>query len=1298
MALKEFDAAIPHLFPSLGPALMISMGYIDLGKWVAAVEGGAHFGFNLVSLALFFNCAAILCQYLATCIGMATGKNLAEICSEEYSKSTCILLGVQVEISIIISELTTLLGIAHGLNLLFEVEMLPCILLAAVCTAPLQLLVTFWDNFKAEVLYLSIAGIALVFYVSGVLFSQPELPLAVDSVFPRLNGESAYSLMALLGANIMAHNFYIHSSVVQKQRRQPNNAMNTLFHDHFFAILSIFSGIFLVNYVLMNSAAAVFSNADAVLNFQDVNLLMDQIFRSPIAPVAFFLVLFFSSQITALNWNIGGKVILTYFFEIKLSVWVHHVLVKALAVIPALYYTWIGGPEGIYQLLIFCQIILAMFLPSSVIPLFRVASSTFLMRAFKIPWYVEIFSLSVFLGVLAANAIFIMDVLFGNNSWLSNLHSTLVPHMVIFLIACTSFGLTLYLAVTPLKSASEQADTQSFGWNRELNNSELATVREFDVVDKIEYDVDHDSSMLESDTLEKPMESHTDESTLCTNIDLAETVMDSDHDSQQSVHNSDLTSVCSSPICHMEMSKILVDAESEEILGGVSVCSDSDSVALQKIEPKHPIVKDVEVAMDSNSDNNNNNNHNNVNIEESASLSEDSNRGVLPTVNFETIGFSNSPTEKFCDRSNGSGSLSTLSGLGRAARRQLSVILDEFWGHLFDFHGKLTQEASTRRFDALLGLDLKIVGSSLKADTAGEEFGKGYLPDLDRGSILQNNLRDYSSPRHKINAGIESPFGAQMGSQPYSHKVLDAHAENSFTNLFESNQRHAMYSSYSSDNRDFQPATIHGYQMSSYLRGVGADRTPYFSNDSVGLPPTSSATSFIANHRDPVMFNRAQSALNSLGTSGFLDNPATARISRLQVERPCYKPSFVETRENVVSSSYEKKYHSSPDISALIASIRNSSLNYGNVQHAQWGGPTSIQPSVGRMAYEQSQYLNCLSRAGVSLAFNELSPPKLHTDAFSSYSSLNPDSKSLWSRQPFEQLFGMHSNDQAVRDTGVDSRVSVAPRESSHTESETKILQYLISCIRKLLKLEGSDWLFRQNGGVDEELIDKVAAAEKFLHEAESGEMTQVNRLDQHVLERKNGAIQRNEGGELAHLLSITNCGDGCIWRPAVVVSFGVWCIRRILELSIVESRPELWGKYTYVLNRLQGILEPAFSKPRHPLIACSCLKIQATNTNNSNASMQNGVVSALEKASKVSVTTAPMILEMIRDVETAVSGRKGRTGTAAGDVAFPKGKENLVSVLKRYKRRLSNKPPVTNESGSLSRRISSPASASPVL
>lgn len=115
--------------------------------------------------------------------------------------------------------------------------------------------------------------------------------------------------------------------------------------------------------------------------------------------------------------------------------------------------------------------------------------------------------------------------------------------------------------------------------------------------------------------------------------------------------------------------------------------------------------------------------------------------------------------------------------------------------------------------------------------------------------------------------------------------------------------------------------------------------------------------------------------------------------------------------------------------------------------------------------------------------------------------------------------------------------------------------------------------------------------------------------------------------------------------------------------------------------------------KSRPPLFACSCLEI---NTRNSSTSPQNGNLVSTEKTNKAtSVTTANMVLDMIKDVEAAVSGRKGRTGTAAGDVAFPKGKENLVSVLKRYKRRLLNKSSAGNEGGSSSRRIPSPISSS---
>ncbi|VAH42432.1 unnamed protein product [Triticum turgidum subsp. durum] len=239
--------------------------------------------------------------------------------------------------------------------------------------------------------------------------------------------------------------------------------------------------------------------------------------------------------------------------------------------------------------------------------------------------------------------------------------------------------------------------------------------------------------------------------------------------------------------------------------------------------------------------------------------------------------------------------------------------------------------------------------------------------------------------------------------------------------------------------------------------------------------------------------------------------------------------------------------------------------------------------------------------------------------------SMNTKPTSLWSRQPFEQLFGVPSAELNNRSAVNTERRSNGTKDDfSYKESEAKLLQSLRFCIMKLLKLEGSRWLFRQNGGCDEDLIDQVAAAERVSQE------------------------------------TAVNCGADCVWQASLVVSFGVWCIRWVLDQSLAESRPELWGKYTYVLNRLQGILDPAFCKPRKPVSGCSCLE----------------KARLVAKPVSATFTAAADISALIKDVEQAVSGRRGRSGTVAGDVAFPKGKENLASVLKRYKRRLlSNKP-----------------------
>nr|GEY50070.1 ethylene-insensitive protein 2-like [Tanacetum cinerariifolium] len=199
----------------------------------------------------------------------------------------------------------------------------------------------------------------------------------------------------------------------------------------------------------------------------------------------------------------------------------------------------------------------------------------------------------------------------------------------------------------------------------------------------------------------------------------------------------------------------------------------------------------------------------------------------------------------------------------------------------------------------------------------------------------------------------------------------------------------------------------------------------------------------------------------------------------------------------------------------------------------------------------------------------------------------------------------------------------------------------------------------RSNGGLDEDLVDRVAARERFLYELESNEASRMGP----------DGMKIDEAEYNKYLVtSVPNCGEGCVWRIDLIKSFGVWCIHRILELSLMESRPELWGKYTYVLNRLQGIIKPSFSKPRVPANPCFCLQLPDSYRRMSSPPKSINTLPPLVKPNRGKCTTASGLLDIVKDVETAITCRKGGPGTAAGDVAFSKGKENLASVLKRYK------------------------------
>ncbi|CDY10393.1 BnaCnng02940D [Brassica napus] len=1167
---------IQRVVPALLPVLLVSVGYIDPGKWVVNIEGGARFGYDLVAVTLLFNLAAILCQYVAALISVATGRNLAQICNEEYDKWTCMFLGVQAEFSAILLDLTMVLGVAHALNLLLGVDLSTGVFLAAMDAFFFPVFASFLENGMANTVSICSAGLVLFLYVSGVLLSQSEIPFSMNGVLTRLNGESTFALMGLLGASVAPHNFYIHSYFAGGSTSSSDADKSSLCQDHLFAIFCVFSGLSVVNYVLMNAAANVFhSTGLVVLTFQDAMSLMEQVFGSPLLPLVFLMLLFFSSQITALAWAFGGEAVLHDFLKIEIPGWLHRATIRILAVAPALYCVWTCGADGIYQLLIFTQVLVAMMLPSAAIPLFRIASSRQIMGVHKISQVGEFLALATLLGFMGLNVVFVVEMVFGNSDWAGGLRwntltGTSVQYTTLLVSSCASLCLMLWLAATPLKSASNLVEAQI--WNMDVQNALSYPSVQEEETGKLETRQDEEESAVQ---LESRVKDQLDTTPVTSSVyDLPDNILMTD----QKIRS-----------CPLEESKLDVKVSASQVtsFGEISdvkeqtvlqstvineVTDDKDLVVetkMAKIEPTSPVEKTVSM-------------ENNIkfiakDVEGVSWETEEATQAASPASNFPAVVSDGPPSFRSLrseEGGSGAGSLSRLQGLGRAARRHLSAILDEFWGHLYDFHGQLVAEARAKKLDQLFGADQKSP-SPVKVDSfVRDNTSSGYcMSPTTKGLEPQMNSSLYDSLKQQRAPGsIDSLYGLQRGSSP----------------------------------------------SSSPLNGLTPGPAPGF------------------------------------------ENFAGSRNLSRQSERSYYGvPSSGNTDSVNAVVANEKKYSSMPDISGLSMSARN--MHSPNNKSGYWdastggGGAGYSASSYGRLSNESSSlYSNLGSRVGVASGYETISQSRGgYRDAYTMPQSATTGTGSLWSRQPFEQ-FGVAERNGAV---GEEVRNRSAPinidnnNNASTVDAEAKLLQSFRNCILKLIKLEGSEWLFGQSDGVDEELIDKVAAREKFIYEAETREANQVGHM-----------------GE-PQVSSVPNCGDGCVWRADLIVSFGVWCIHRVLDLSLMESRPELWGKYTYVLNRLQGVIEPAFAKLRTPMTPCFCLQIPASQ----------------QRASKC--TTAVTLLDLIKDVEISISCRKGRTGTAAGDVAFPKGKENLASVLKRYKRRLSNKPGGMNQDGPGSRK-----------
>ena len=377
-SLPEVHASVATSQPSIwrrmfafaGPAYLVSVGYMDPGNWATDIEGGARFGYQLLWVLVMSNLMAILLQTLSARLGIVSRRDLAQACRESYPRPVVFVLWGLCEIAIAACDLAEVLGAAIGLNLLFGVPLLAGVSVTAADT----LLLLWFTRFGIRVIEGFV--LSLITIVGACLFIElflARVPLGelASGLLPRLNGESLYIAIAMLGATVMPHNLYLHSALVQTRRisdsaREKRAACRFNFIDSVVAL----NGALLVNAAILILAGTVFFKRGIVVTELDqAHKLLEPLVGTALASVLFAVALLCAGQSSTMTGTMAGQIVMEGFLNFRMRPWLRRLITRLAAIIPAAITIWVAGEQGIFRLLILSQVILSLQLPFAVIPL-----------------------------------------------------------------------------------------------------------------------------------------------------------------------------------------------------------------------------------------------------------------------------------------------------------------------------------------------------------------------------------------------------------------------------------------------------------------------------------------------------------------------------------------------------------------------------------------------------------------------------------------------------------------------------------------------------------------------------------------------------------------------------------------------------------------------------------------------------------------------------------------------------------------------------------------------------------------
>jgi manganese transport protein len=373
----------------IGPGFLIAVGYMDPGNWATDIAGGSRFGYTLLFVIMASNLMAILLQSLSLKLGIATERDLAQLCHQSYGPKASYALWIGAEIAIAACDLAEVIGSAIALNLLFGIPLFYGVLITG-SDVLLILLLQRWGFRYIEALVMALIGTISVLFFVQVLLSHANHWLALkDLLVPSsailANPDMLYIAIGILGATVMPHNLYLHSSIVQSRNyeRTSKGKREAITMANIDSAAALTIALF-VNAAILIVAAAVFNRSGHydVAAIQDAYKLLSPLLGVTGASTLFAVALLASGQNSSITGTLAGQVVMEGFIHLKVAPWLRRLITRSLAIIPTIIVVAVTGEQGTEKLLILSQVILSLQLSFAVVPLVLFTGNRRLMGEF----------------------------------------------------------------------------------------------------------------------------------------------------------------------------------------------------------------------------------------------------------------------------------------------------------------------------------------------------------------------------------------------------------------------------------------------------------------------------------------------------------------------------------------------------------------------------------------------------------------------------------------------------------------------------------------------------------------------------------------------------------------------------------------------------------------------------------------------------------------------------------------------------------------------------------------------------